>query len=68
MDAGPILSQTKYNLNGDEKCTELLDTLFTLGTENLLTVLPHVFDKTVKNVEQDESMATYAPKLNVSHS
>ena len=66
MDAGPILSQTTLKLDGNEKATDLLDKLFQIGTNDLLALLPRIFDKSVKLTEQDESKATAAAKISVS--
>lgn len=64
MDAGPLLSQTEFGLNGDEKATELLSELFEIGTEKLIhNILPNLFDGTVTRTEQIDSMATFAQKL-----
>ena len=67
MDAGPILSQTDFVLKGDEKATELLSELFEIGTKKLIDdILPNIFKGTVTLTEQDDTAATFAPKLNAS--
>lgn len=67
MDAGPILSQTDIELNGDEKATELLKELFEIGTKKLIDdILPNIFKGTVTLTDQDDAAATFAPKLNAS--
>jgi methionyl-tRNA formyltransferase len=63
MDAGPILSQERVPLTGNEKATALLPHLFTLGTQLLLRALPSVWDGRAFATPQDESAATSAPKL-----
>ena len=52
-------------LNGDEKSTELLGKLFHIGAENLLDLLPKVFDESMVVTEQNHDKATEAPKINV---
>jgi methionyl-tRNA formyltransferase len=65
MDAGPILAQQKMPIDAEVQAPELLDRLFTLGTELLLTNLEVVWagmgDKMAQ--PQDSSAATHAPKL-----
>ena len=68
MDAGPILRQIKYPLGGQEKSPELLDTLFQLGAKELIAALPSVFDGTATTFQQDDSLATAAPKLSSNDS
>mmetsp|Transcript_44373 Transcript_44373/g.172499 ORF Transcript_44373/g.172499 Transcript_44373/m.172499 type:complete len:364 (-) Transcript_44373:1494-2585(-) len=63
MDAGPIISQREVTLKGDEKSHELLDSLFDIGTDEVLNVIPSIFDATVEPVEQDHSKATHADKM-----
>ncbi len=68
MDAGPILFQYERILNGDEKVTDLLPELFTIGTNELLKMLPSVFDGSVSKRFQDESKVSLAEKLDVNES
>lgn len=63
MDAGPVVSQTRRTLDGSEKASELLSTLFDQGTRELIAAMPAVFDGTVKTTPQDDAMATSANKL-----
>lgn len=63
MDAGPLLAQVPYPLRGEEKAPELLQTLFTAGTEALLEALPSVWDGTARLVEQQEEQASQAEKI-----
>ena len=63
MDAGPIIKQLVRKLNGDEKATDFLMEMFTLGSEELVKLLPDVFDGNVKTSTQDDNLATAAPKL-----
>eukprot|EP01031_Cornospumella_fuschlensis_P027864 gene27864-33647_t len=63
MDAGPILAQIPYTLNGNEKAPQVLEDCFKIGAEKLLSVLPAVFQGSAVTTEQIESDATLAPKL-----
>ncbi|CEL99145.1 unnamed protein product [Vitrella brassicaformis CCMP3155] len=63
MDAGPVLKQIEYPLTGDETCPQLLHTLFELGTDALLDLLPSVWRREAPAQPQDESLATKARKL-----
>eukprot|EP00890_Picochlorum_soloecismus_P003429 jgi/Picsp_1/4087/NSC_01597-R1_methionyl-trna formyltransferase len=65
MDAGPILAQKEYQLNGDVQTPELLNTLFNLGTDLLVEKLPDVWSGRDKDyiVAQNDDIATHAAKL-----
>ena len=63
MDAGPIAAQSSIKLKGDERAPELLSSLFELGTENLISLLPSVWDGTVCRREQAHAQQSHAPKL-----
>ena len=55
-------------MEGHEKSPELLETLFRLGAEELIAALPSVFDGTATTSQQDDSLATAAPKLSSNDS
>lgn len=63
MDAGPIVSQREIVLTGDESAPELLDHLFEIGAEEVLAVMPSIFDRSVQVTKQDHDKATHAPKM-----
>lgn len=63
MDSGPIVAQPRIKLNGDEQAPELLSSLFALGTEHLISVLPSIWDRTVTCTEQEEAEHSHAPKI-----
>jgi len=65
MDAGPLVRQVEHVLSGDEKADTLLHDMFVLGTNELLDVLPSVWDETVVRTEQNDEDATPADKLSV---
>eukprot|EP01025_Chloroclados_australasicus_P042215 TRINITY_DN44935_c0_g1_i1.p1 TRINITY_DN44935_c0_g1~~TRINITY_DN44935_c0_g1_i1.p1 ORF type:complete len:262 (-),score=31.15 TRINITY_DN44935_c0_g1_i1:67-828(-) len=64
-DAGPILAQEKRSLTGNEQAPELLEDLFQLGTDLLVSKLPLVWsgEAAAAAAPQDDSRATHAPKL-----
>jgi methionyl-tRNA formyltransferase len=67
MDAGPIISQIPVSLNGDEKCSVLLSSLFEMGTKKLIELLPDIFSASItfeKNIiKQNDLFASTAPKI-----
>lgn len=64
MDAGPVLTQLRYPLSGDEKADKVLDDCFDMGVNKLVDMLPIIFDKQLlSTTEQNESLATTAPKI-----
>lgn len=64
MDAGPVVKMVEKTLSGDEKSSQILSEMFQVGTKELISALPSLWDGTIKKVEQDESDATHAPKMN----
>ena len=54
MDAGQILTQTKYRMNGSEKAHEMLDVLFDIGVESLIEQLPKVFTGEAGEIAKDQ--------------
>jgi methionyl-tRNA formyltransferase len=54
MDAGPILTQTKYKMNGSEKAHEMLDVLFDIGVDSLIEQLPKVFSGEAGEIAKDQ--------------
>ena len=68
MDAGPIVKQIVKPLQGDEKAPEVLVEMFDLGTNELIDLLPGVFDGTIttsSSLAQDHARSTNATKLSV---
>lgn len=63
MDAGPIITKRVYPLTGDERAPELLETLFHIGTEALLEILPQVWDNSANIELQIDDYASHAPKI-----
>jgi len=63
MDAGPIYQQVPYALDFTETKPELYDTLFTLGTNLLVSKLPAILSGELQPIPQDDSEATYCALL-----
>jgi methionyl-tRNA formyltransferase len=68
MDAGPIIAQEPYKLNGQEKAPTVLSDCFKLGTAALINALPSIFNGTMKGTPQDDTAKTEAPKLTAEDS
>jgi len=63
MDSGPIIAQEKVSILPDEKASELRTRLIKIGGELLVKTLPDFLDGKTKEVEQDESKATFSRKI-----
>src|SRR5581483_9225315 len=59
MDAGPLYSQQKISLNGDETKLELATKLNKVGAELLINSLPAILDGSLIPKPQNNSKATY---------
>ena len=66
MDAGPILMQLQEEIGVSETAFELEARLAVSGARALTEVLGSIESGSIKSREQDESMVTYAPKINKS--
>lgn len=66
MDAGPIIKQISYPLQGNEKSSEVLNQTFSIGAKEIIELLPSIWSNSIATVQQNEVEATVAPKLNVS--
>ena len=66
MDAGPILMQSQEEISVSETAFELETRLAVSGARALTEVLESIESGSIKSREQDESMVTYAPKINKS--
>ena len=67
MDTGPILMQAPTSIEPDENAGRLLDRLTELGISVLLELLPSIASGIAKSTPQDESAATFAPKIHRSN-
>ena len=63
MDAGPIYMQVPYALDATETKPELYHTLFTLGTNLLISTLPRIASGELQPTQQAEADATYCNLL-----
>lgn len=59
MDAGPVYSQIKLPLNGNEYADDLYKTLAKKGTEQLVASLPSILDGSLQASPQNEADVTY---------
>lgn len=63
MDAGPILHQVVEPIGTDETASDLWLRLSEIGAEALIEALALVEVGEITEIEQDESRATYAPRI-----
>ena len=64
LDAGPVCSSFKIEINENDNATTLSDRLSLLAAEKILDVLDDIMDDKIKFEEQVHSNATYADKIN----
>lgn len=63
LDAGPVIHQARVPIQEDETFGELQLRLSELGAMALIEALTLLSVGAAKEVEQDNSLATYAPKI-----
>ena len=63
LDAGPMIRVARCPIGPDTTAGELYETLSRLGGEALVDALRDLEAGTAREEEQDESAATYAPKM-----
>jgi len=63
MDAGGIVAQEAVSIGADESAPHLFERLSERGAELMLKTVDSIAAGNEDLVEQDESLATYAPKL-----
>lgn len=63
LDCGPVFHTSEITLGDDESAGELHDRLAALGGAVLAEHLEDILEGKLLAVEQDESQATYAPKI-----
>jgi methionyl-tRNA formyltransferase len=63
LDSGPVLLQRALRLNEDEHAGQVHDQLAALGADMLVEALTRLGQGRLLSMPQDESRATYAPKL-----
>lgn len=67
MDTGPILLQAPTLIEPNESAGRLLARLTDLGISVLLELLPGIAAGIARQIPQEESAATFAPKIHRSH-
>lgn len=63
MDTGPILKQKSVRIGANEKCDDLTERLFILGSNLLVDTLGEIQTKKEKILPQDPSKATVTKRL-----
>lgn len=65
LDAGPVIASERFQVDDHIKAPNLLEMLFSRGSELLIHELPSIFDGSAraKAQPQDDSKATLAPKI-----
>lgn len=63
LDCGPVFHSAEITIGDDEAAGELHDRLASLGGATLVEHLDDILAGKLAAVEQDESLATYAPKI-----
>lgn len=67
MDAGPILLRIAEPIAADESAGDLHDRLSELSAEALIEALALLEAGELQEIEQDEALATFAPRLTREH-
>lgn len=67
MDAGPLLLQVAEPIGPDETATDLAVRLSEIGAEALVETLALLEADEIDEIEQDESRATFAPRIQREH-
>ena len=67
LDCGPVFSKKVIAIGADESAGELHDRLATLGGELLVEDLPKILRGDLSPASQDESLVTYAAKIQKQH-
>lgn len=63
VDHGPIIAQFKEEIKDNDTAETLYSRLFEAGAKVLVTIIPAWVEGRIKPRPQDDSKATYAPKL-----
>jgi methionyl-tRNA formyltransferase len=63
LDRGPILAQARLPLTGEETADEVTAKLAELGADLLIRTLPEYLAGRLEPVPQDETQATYVPRM-----
>ena len=63
LDAGPIISQEKFNIPSSFNKLQLTNSLTNIGKQLLVNTIPKILNKEIILTDQDEKKATYASKI-----
>lgn len=63
LDCGPVYAIDEVVIGDDETAAELHDRLAELGGRSLVEKLDDILEGRAKAMDQDEALATYAPKI-----
>ena len=66
LDCGPVFARTALDIGAEESAGELHDRLATAGGELLVEHLADIVAGNLSAHDQDENLATYAPKIKTS--
>ena len=66
MDAGDIVNQVTHKLTGQETSPDLMSYLAKLGAKTLIDSMDMLRDHQSSLIKQDDTLATYCPKLSKS--
>lgn len=66
MDAGPILAQKKVLISNYDDKISLSAKLLETGGDMLIETLPKIINKSIVEISQDESKATFTPQIDKS--
>ena len=66
LDAGPILFQKEFKIEENYNSEQLGLELFNLAAQNLNQTVKNIVDKSIKEISQDHSLATYTKMVKKS--
>jgi len=67
LDAGPILLQVPEPIGVDETAAELTARLSEIGASALIEALTHIETGQIREMPQDDALATFAPRIERDH-
>ena len=65
-DTGSMIAKAAIGIPSDMDCGELFAKMGEVGSALLLDTVPHIFDGSAVYEKQDDSLATYSPKIEKS--
>ncbi|MBO4423755.1 MAG: methionyl-tRNA formyltransferase, partial [Clostridia bacterium] len=65
-DTGDMIAKAEIEIPEDMNCGELFEKMGKTGSDLLIKTLPLIFDRTAEYEKQDDSLATYSPKIEKS--